>query len=102
MKTKVLTGLVCIVLALGLNAWARADERPHEGKITSIDKVAMVMTVTGDNDDEWTLYWTETSKLKGDVTVAELQVGDGVHFEFAEKDGKMWLTELRRTKRAKA
>jgi hypothetical protein len=78
---------------------AQAERRPHEGKIVKLDSEAKMMTVAGEKNDEWTLYWTETTKLKG-VTAPELAVGDSVHFDYVEKDGKMWLTELRRTHKA--
>jgi hypothetical protein len=31
---------------------------------------------------------------------SELKEGDSVHFDYVEKDGKMWITKLRRTKKA--
>ena len=102
MKTRIAAALACACVLLSLAAPILAgDDRPHEGKIINIDKAAMMMVVQGEKNDQWTLYWTETSKLKGDVTIPELKVGDKVHFEFAEKDGKMWLTELKRTEAAK-
>jgi Cu/Ag efflux protein CusF len=61
----------------------------------------MVLSVQGDKNDQWTLSWTETTKLKGDLTVQELKVGDKIHFDFVEKDGRKWLTELKRTDKAK-
>jgi Cu/Ag efflux protein CusF len=91
---------LALILTLGGVATA-ADDRPHEGKIISVDKEAMVLSVQGDKDDQWTLSWTETTKLKGDLTIQEVKVGDKVHFEFVEKDGKKWLTELKRTEKAK-
>lgn len=101
-KTRVIAALACAVVLLALTAPILADDRPHEGKIVSLDKDTMSMVVQGEKNDQWTLYWTETSKLKGDLTIPELKVGDKVHFDFAEKDGKMWLTELKRTDRAKS
>ena len=102
MKPRNLIAVVCALgLLLAVGAPALADEhRPHEGKIVSLDQSAMTMTVQGEKDDQWTLYWTETTKLKGDVTATELKPGDSVHFDFVEKDGKMWVTELRRTHKA--
>jgi len=94
--------MFALSLLLAAGGLATADDRPHEGKVIKVDKDVMVMSVQGDKDDQWTLYWTETTKLKGDVTVEELKVGYLVHFEFTEKDGKMWLTELKRTDRAKS
>ncbi|MEO8189059.1 MAG: hypothetical protein ABI682_01850 [Acidobacteriota bacterium] len=41
-------------------------------------------------------YGTETTKMKN-VTEPELRVGDSIHFDYTEKDGEMWLTELSRT-----
>jgi Cu/Ag efflux protein CusF len=88
-------------LMLGVGGVVNSDDRPHEGKVISIDLTGMVLTVQGDKDDTLSLYWTETTKLKGDVTVQELKVGDKIHFEFVDKDGKKWLTELKRTDKAK-
>jgi hypothetical protein len=91
-----------LVLGLGGLGLASADDnRPHEGKVINIDKDLMTLSVQGDKDDQWTLYWTESTKLKGDLTVEEVKVGDKVHFDYTEKDGKMWLTELKRTDKAK-
>ena len=102
MKPRKLSVLIlALSLVLGLGALAIADDnRPHEGKVINIDRDLMVLSVQGDKDDQWTLYWTESTKVKGDVTVQELQVGDKVHFDFMEKDGKKWLTEVHRTGKA--
>ena len=102
MKPRNLAVWMCaLALLLTAGVVATADEhRPHEGKVISLDKDAMSLTVQGEKDDQWTLYWTETTKLKGDLTVQELKVGDKVHFDFVEKDGKKWLTELHRTGKA--
>ena len=78
---------------------ALAERRPHEGKILKIDQDAKSMTVQGENNDQWTLYWTETTKWKN-LTVPELTVGDSIHFDYVEKDGQMFVTELRRTHKA--
>jgi hypothetical protein len=93
--------LLALGLTLTLGTAAIADDRPHEGKVVSVDLVARVLTVQGEKDDQWTFYWTETTKLKGDLTVPEVKVGDKIHFDYTEKDGRMWLTELRRTDKAK-
>lgn len=99
--SKILALSLTFAALLLVSAAALAEKRPHEGKIVRLDPDSKTMTVAGEKNDEWTLYWTETTKLKG-VTVPELQVGDSVHFDYTEKDGKMWLTELRRTHRAKS
>jgi Cu/Ag efflux protein CusF len=77
-----------------------AGNRAHEGKILSVDTSAMMMAVQSEKGDQWTLYWTETTKLKNGLTFGELKSGDKVHFDFVEKDGKMWVTDLRRTGKA--
>jgi len=103
MKLRTLALLACALgLVLTVGALAMAGDRPHEGKIVSIDKDGMSMVVQGEKNDQWTLYWTESTKLKGDLTIEEVKAGDEVHFDYAEKDGKMWLTELHRTEKAKS
>jgi hypothetical protein len=91
-----------------------AARRPHEGKILrveTVEKSANVsgetvsnvdrsMVIQGEKGDQWTLYWDDTTKFKHDLTPSELREGDRVHFDFVEKNGKMWLTEIRRTKKA--
>lgn len=89
---------VLVVLLMATSVYA--EKRPHEGKITRIDQGSMVMTVQGEKGDSWDLFWTETTKLKHDLTFSELQPGDSVHFDFVEKDGKKFVTELRRTHKA--
>ena len=96
--TRIAASFAALLLALSVSVWAK--EKPHEGKIVNVDPTAMVMTVQGEHGDQWTLYWTETTKLKGDVAATELKAGDSVHFDYIEKDGKMWVTELRRTHKA--
>jgi hypothetical protein len=93
---------------------AYADKRPHEGKVLrveTVEKSADVagetvanvqhsMVVQGEKGDQWTLYWDDTTKFKHELLPSELKEGDRVHFDFIDKNGKMWLTELRRTKKA--
>jgi Cu/Ag efflux protein CusF len=100
MRTRVLISLAAVLVIAC--AVAYAGDRPHEGKITRLDSAGRMMVVQGESGDQWQLYWTETTKLKGDVTIEELKEGDSVHFDFVEKDGKKWVTELRRTHRAKS
>jgi Cu/Ag efflux protein CusF len=88
---------ISAVLLLVLSAAAYADRRPHEGKIVKIDPDAKVMTIQGEKGDQWDLYWTETTKLKSELTFADLREGDSVHFDFVERDGRMYVTEMRRT-----
>ena len=99
MRKSMVTTLSVALFVLAMAALA--EKRPHEGKIVRIDTDQKMMVVSGEHSDEWSLYWTETTKLKN-VTVPELQVGDSIHFDYTEKDGKMWVTELRRTHKAKS
>jgi Cu/Ag efflux protein CusF len=97
---KRLIGMTAVLL-LVLSTAAYAAGRPHEGKIVRIDPDARVMTVQGEHGDQWDLYWDETTKLKNNLTFTELREGDSIHFDFVDKDGRMYVTELRRTHRAK-
>ena len=97
---KVLATASAALLVLLIAASAYAEKRPHEGKITRIDQGSMVMTIQGEKGDTWDFFWTETTKLKHHLTFAELREGDTVHFDYVEKDGKKFVTELRRTSKA--
>jgi hypothetical protein len=98
MRTKASILAMAVLLACALPLLA--DDRPDEGKITAIDFDQRMMVVQGDNGDQWMLYWTETTKLKHDLTVSELKPGDTVHFDYVEREGKKFLTELHRTHKA--
>ena len=111
---KILTFSLAAVVVLLMSSVSYAEKRPHEGKIVSIqtveksvevqgEKVGNVdrsMIVQGEKGDQWTLYWDDTTKFKSGLTPNELRQGDKIHFDFIQKDGKMWVTELRRTKKA--
>ena len=109
------TGIAAAVVAMLFMASAGfAEKRPHEGKVVRIQtveksvdvagqnvaNVERTMVVQGERGDQWTLYWDDTTKFKHGLTPSELREGDKVHFDFVEKDGKMWVTELRRTRKA--
>jgi Cu/Ag efflux protein CusF len=98
LKTVLMLALALILTCGGV---ATAADRPHDGKVIGVDREALTITVQGEKNDQWTLYWTESTKLKGDLAIEEVKVGDKVHFDFVDKDGKMWLTELKRTDKAK-
>lgn len=98
MRKKV--SLMAAVLLLLASAALYADRKPHEGKITNINMTERRIVVQGEKGDQWDLYWTDTTKLKGKLILEELKVGDSVHFDFIEKDGQKLLTELERTKAA--
>ena len=99
MKTKLSLLATAILLACALPLLA--DDRPDEGKITAIDFDQRMMVVQGEDGDQWTFYWTETTKLKNELAVGELKPGDSVHFDYVERAEKKYLTELRRTHKAK-
>lgn len=98
---KALATISAALLVFLIAASAHAESRPHEGKITRVDASAMTLTVQSEEGDAWDLFLTETTKLKKKLTIGELREGDWVHFEYVQKDGKMWVTELRRTNKAK-
>ena len=111
---KALAVSAAVLAILLMSSSGYAEKRPHEGKIIRIqtveksaeiqgEKIGNVersMVVQGENGDQWTLYWDDTTKFKHELAPSELREGDRVHFDFVQKDGKMWLTELRRTKKA--
>lgn len=96
-KLSVLVAALFLVSAVALLA---EKDRPHEGKVIRIDQDAKMLVVQGEKGDQWSLYWTETTKLKDGLTFADLKVGDSVHFDYMEKEGKMFLSELHRTGKA--
>jgi Cu/Ag efflux protein CusF len=95
---KALTISLIAFLCAGAALYA-GGRKPHEGKITSIDMDAKSIAVAGEHDMTWTIYWNETTKVK-DAKVEDLKVGDTIHFDYKEKDGKMWATEIHRTAKA--
>src|SRR5438093_8811288 len=98
MKTRLLVSVAVCFLLAGVLAYA--DDRPDEGKIVGVDTVSKLMLVQVEHGDQIELYWTETTKLAKGVTIGELRAGDEIHFDYVEKDGKKWLTELKRTHKA--
>jgi hypothetical protein len=97
---------LCISLAalafVLVSAVAAAERRPHEGKITNLDVTSRTITIQGEKGDQMTLYWDDTTKWKNNLTPQELTVGDSVHFDFIDKNGQLWVTEIRRTRKAKS
>jgi hypothetical protein len=85
-----------------VSAVAVADRRPHEGKITNIDMTARTLSIQNEKGDTFTLYWDDTTKWKNNLTAQDLQVGDSVHFDIVDKSGQMFVTEIRRTSKAKS
>ncbi|HEY6065299.1 MAG TPA: DUF5666 domain-containing protein [Thermoanaerobaculia bacterium] len=96
---KALTVSLFVFLCAATAAYAHG-RKAHEGKITNIDMDGKALTVQGEHNQTWTIYWTDTTKVKG-AKVGDLKVGDSIHFDVSEKDGKMWAREIRRTHMAK-
>jgi hypothetical protein len=97
---------LCVSLAVVafvlVSAAALAESRPHEGKITNIDMTARVLAVQEENGDQLTLTWDDTTKWKSNLTAQELHVGDSIHFDFVDKQGQKFATEIHRTHKAKS
>ena len=94
---------LCLLVAtvfLLTSAALFADDHKKEGKIVSIDQDLRTMVIQSEKGDQWTVFWTYTTKLEHGLTFPELKAGDKVEFEYMDKDGKMWLTELEREKKA--
>ena len=62
---------------------------------------AKLITVQDEDGDQLDLQWNETTKMEGDATLAQLKPGDFVHFDYVEREGVKFLTEVKRTKTAK-
>jgi Cu/Ag efflux protein CusF len=103
MKMKVFlaaaTLLVGVVVFAGAPAYA--DDKPDEGRIVRVVADAKLITVQDDNGDQFDLMWNETTRMEGNATFAQLKPGDYVHFEYVEREGQKFLTEIKRTSRAK-
>ena len=98
---KLCVSLAAIAFVL-VSAVALAESRPHEGKITNIDMTARTITVQAEKGDELTMSWDDTTKWKNNLTAQELKVGDSIHFDFVDKQGQKFVTEIHRTQRAKS
>jgi Cu/Ag efflux protein CusF len=102
MKIKVFLSVaaICAVLVFA-SAPAFADDRPDEGKIIRVVPEARLITVQDEDGDQFDLQWNETTKMEGDATLAQLKPGDVIHFDYVEREGVKFLTEIKRTSRAK-
>lgn|SRR5262245_14247452 len=103
MRLKV--SLAAAVLLVGMLAVgtvpAYADDKPDEGRIVRVVADAKLITVQDENGDQFDLMWNESTKVEGKAVIAQLKPGDYVHFEYVEREGQKFLTELKRTSRAK-
>jgi len=98
MKTKLCLWVAAAFL-VSCAALFADDEHKKEGKIVSIDQDARTIVVSGEKGDQWTVFWTYTTKLEHGLTFPELKAGDKIEFEYMDKDGKMWATEIEREKK---
>ena len=102
MRLRVLLPAAALLALLVLSgAPAYADDRPDEGRITRIVPEAKMLVVQDEDGDQFDLMWNETTKMEGDATLAQLKPGDYVHFDYVEREGVKFLTEMKRTSRAK-
>ena len=102
MKLKViLTAAALVALLAVAGAPAYADDRPDEGRVVRVVADARLITVQDEDGDQFDLMWNESTKMEGNATFAQLKPGDYVHFEYVEKEGQKFLTEIKRTSRAK-
>jgi Cu/Ag efflux protein CusF len=95
MKTR-LSLLLVAVFVLTSSALLASNDRPHEGTIVSVDPDARIIVVQGEKGDQWTLYTTETTKMKDGVILTQLRAGDKIEFEYVDRDGRMYASEIER------
>jgi hypothetical protein len=79
-----------LVLGVALSAVALAGEHKMSGKtmsgtVTKVDEAGKMMTVKDKAGKEWTIYWTDATKVEGGAP----KEGAMVHFKAETKDGKM-------------
>lgn len=102
MRFKMLLAAAAFVAIFAVaNVPAYADDRPDEGRITRVVPDAHLITVQVENGDQVDFQWNETTKMEGKAVMAQLKPGDEIHFEYVEREGVKFLTEIKRTSRAK-
>ena len=101
MRLKMLLSAISIAALVLIAVPAYADDRPDEGRITRVVPEANLIVVQDEDGDQFDLHWTETTKMEGKATLAQLKPGDYVHFDYVEREGVKFLTEIKRTSRAK-
>jgi Cu/Ag efflux protein CusF len=101
MRLKMLLTAISVVALVLVAVPAYADDRPDEGRITRVVPEANLVVVQDEDGDQFDLHWTETTKMEGKATLAQLKPGDYVHFEYVEREGVKFLTEIKRTSSAK-
>ena len=71
-----------------------ADEAVKEGTVVGIDKDAKLFVVRGSEGDQWTVSWATGTDPRGDLEGSDLRMFDRVRFDYTERDGVNWLTDL--------
>ena len=94
-KKRPLAMLMSTILVTGsLSFGAFAAEREKEGTIVGIDKDAMLFVVRGSEGDQWTVSWATGTKPRGDLEAPQLRLFEQVRFDYTERGGVNWLTDL--------
>lgn len=89
---------VALVVGVALSAVALADDakkmdgkmdgKAMSGHVTKVDDAQKMMMVKDKSGKEWTIYWTDQTKVEGGAP----KEGAMVWFKADSKDGKMWAT----------
>ena len=75
--------------AIGLANAEHGKGTATEATITKLDNANKSMVVKTADGKEMTIYWNESTKVKG-----ELKEGEMIHVRTSEKDGKTWATSV--------
>jgi hypothetical protein len=84
---------LAIVLGVAISSLAlagdkMAGDKSMSGMITKVDAAQKMMAVKDKAGKEWTIYWSDSTKVEGDAP----KEGAKVWFKADSKDGKMWAT----------
>lgn len=92
-----LAAVFAFVAAIGLANAEHGKGNATEATITKLDSAGKSMVVKTADGKEMTIYWNESTKVKG-----ELKEGETIHVRTSEKDGKTWATSVHVGKMKKA
>jgi hypothetical protein len=93
-KKRPLAVLMSAFLVLGSVSFGFADDPGKEGTVVGIDKDAMLFVVRGSDGDQWTVSWATGTKPRGDMEGPQLRMYERVRFDYTERGGVNWLTDL--------
>ncbi len=91
MKTKV-SWILAVVFVVSSAVLLADHER--EATVVKVDPHTMVIVVQNKKGEQSTLYCNASTKLKDGITWANMKPGDKIEYEYKEKDGKSWVTEI--------